>query len=130
MAIAPTPVKKEVKRSSLSALESAWNSQSSELSGSAMNPSMLVAVKYCVMATGPVWQQVPTLHRTLQMPAVYDIYRADAFLLVAALIWSCMLQPDENMLVSAAWAAHGAPEQHIWRHRHNQTGISELPRLG
>jgi hypothetical protein len=39
------------------------------------------------------------------------------FLLVAALIWSCMLQPDENMLVSAAWAAHGAPEQHIWLHR-------------
>ena len=41
---------------------------------------------------------------------VCDIYvGADAFLLVAALIWSCMLQPDENMLVSAAWAAHGAP---------------------
>ena len=62
---------------------------------------------------------------------VCDIYvGGDAFLLVAALIWSCMLQPDENMLVSAAWAAHGAPEQHFWLHRHNQTGISELPRLG
>jgi hypothetical protein len=62
---------------------------------------------------------------------VCDIYvGADAFLLVGALIWSCMLQPDEYMLVSAAWAAHDAPEQHVWLHRHNQTSISELPRLG
>ena len=66
-----------------------------------------------------------------RLAGVCDIYvGGDAFLLVAALIWSCMLQPGESMLVSAAWAAHGAPEQHICLHRHNRTGISELPRLG
>lgn len=62
-----------------------------------------------------------TLTRSTDIPdraparRVCDLYAgADASLLVAALIWSCILQPDENMLVSAARAAHGAPEQHVW----------------
>jgi hypothetical protein len=46
MAIAPTAPKNEPNRSSRSAPASAWNSHSSELSWSAMKPSMLVAVKY------------------------------------------------------------------------------------
>jgi len=33
------------------------------------------------------------------------------------------LQPDRNMLVSGVLAVHVAPEQHVWAHRHNQTGI-------
>lgn len=48
---------------------------------------------------------------------------ANAFSLVAALIWLYMLQPGRNMLASEGQAIHAAPEQHVWAYRHNQTGI-------
>jgi hypothetical protein len=44
IAIAPTPAKKRWKASSPASARSTWNSHSSELSLSAMNPSRLVAV--------------------------------------------------------------------------------------
>ena len=47
----------------------------------------------------------------------------NAFSLVATLFWLHRLQPGRNMLVSGARAVHVAPEQHVWAHRHNQTGI-------
>jgi len=34
-----------------------------------------------------------------------------------------MPQPDRNMPVSGVLAVHVASEQHVWTHRHNQTGI-------
>jgi hypothetical protein len=48
---------------------------------------------------------------------------ANAFSLVATLFWLYMLQPGKYMLVSGVRAVHVASEQHIWQHRHNQTGI-------
>jgi hypothetical protein len=48
---------------------------------------------------------------------------ANAFSLVAPLFWLYMLQPGRNMLVSGVRAIQVAPEQHVWAHRHNQTGI-------
>ena len=38
---------------------------------------------------------------------------ANAFLLLAALFWLCVLQTDRNMLVSGVRAVHIAPEQHV-----------------
>ncbi len=50
------------KRSSSLSMELAWNSHSSELLASAMKPSMLVAVKYCVFVVSPESHRSPTLH--------------------------------------------------------------------
>ena len=48
---------------------------------------------------------------------------ADAFSLVATLFWLYTLQPGRNMVVSGVRSGHVAPEQRVWPHRHNQTGI-------
>jgi hypothetical protein len=47
----------------------------------------------------------------------------NAFSLVATLFWLYVLQPGRNLLVSGGAAVHVGPEQHVWAHRHNQTGI-------
>jgi hypothetical protein len=48
---------------------------------------------------------------------------ANAFPLVAALFWLYILQPEQKLLVTGVLVVHAAPEQHVWKHRHNQTGI-------
>jgi hypothetical protein len=54
MAIAPTREKNEPKQPSLASPDSSCTSQSIVLPGPAMNPSMLIAAKYCVATTVPV----------------------------------------------------------------------------
>ena len=48
---------------------------------------------------------------------------ANACSLVAPLFWSYTLQPSTDGLVRGVRASVSPPEQHVWAHRHNQTGI-------
>ena len=45
------------------------------------------------------------------------------FSLVATEFWLYVLQPGRNVLFSGMRTVHVTPDQHIWAHRNNQTGI-------
>jgi hypothetical protein len=48
---------------------------------------------------------------------------ANALSLVAGPVLVVHVATRQNVLVSGVRAVHVAPEQHVWMHRHNQTGI-------
>jgi hypothetical protein len=67
-------------------------------------------------------RETPEIIRMTRRVCVKNV-GANVFSLVATLFWLYALQPGGNMLVSAARVVHAAPEQQVWTHRHNQTGI-------